>query len=207
MCGGVVVEIWLWQALYRRGLARASLAEHKGMLVVHTAALHAQALLTVSRVRFRVRFQAVKVPIFGGFPVENPTNKATASKALLRGISLSEYGSEGFRVRLRRSSEYGSVAYLVEKPTRETRAEQYSDTVLSSGRPTWAIQTSQEGANCTLGSTTLRLVGFSLRIQKGVATLLCQHTRREFEGTFPQTFSAPLKKDWIPPKEWNLPSS
>ena len=25
------------------------------------------------RVRFRVRFQAVKVPIFGGFPVENPT--------------------------------------------------------------------------------------------------------------------------------------
>ena len=30
------------------------------------------------RVRFRVRFPAVKVPIFGGFPVENPTNKATA---------------------------------------------------------------------------------------------------------------------------------
>ena len=32
------------------------------------------------RVRLRVRFQAVKVPIFGGFPVESPTNKATASK-------------------------------------------------------------------------------------------------------------------------------
>ena len=32
------------------------------------------------RVRFRVRFQAVKVPIFGGFPVENPTKRATASK-------------------------------------------------------------------------------------------------------------------------------
>ena len=32
------------------------------------------------RVRFRVRFQPVKVPIFGGFPVENPSNKATASK-------------------------------------------------------------------------------------------------------------------------------
>ena len=31
------------------------------------------------RVRFRVQFQAVKVPIFGGFPAENPTNKATAS--------------------------------------------------------------------------------------------------------------------------------
>ena len=32
------------------------------------------------RVRFRVRFPAVKVPMFGGFPVENPTNKATAPK-------------------------------------------------------------------------------------------------------------------------------
>ena len=73
----------------------------------------------------------MKVPIFGGFPVENPTKKANRLKALLRGISLSEYGSEGFRVRLRRLSEYGSVAYLVERPTRETRAEQYSDTVLS----------------------------------------------------------------------------
>ena len=85
------------------------------------------------RVRFRVRFQAAKVPICGGFPVENPTKKATASKALLRGISLSEYGAEGFRVRLRRLSEYGSVAHFVERPTRETRAEQYSDTVLWSG--------------------------------------------------------------------------
>ena len=82
------------------------------------------------RVRFRVRFQAVKVPIFGGFPVESPTKKVNRLKALLRGISLSEYGSERFRVRLRRLSEYGSVAYLVERPTRETRAEQYSDTVL-----------------------------------------------------------------------------
>ena len=82
------------------------------------------------RVRFLVRFQAVKVPIFGGFPVENPTKKANRLKALLRAISLSEYGLEGFRVRLRGLSEYGSVAYLVERPTRETRAEQYSDTVL-----------------------------------------------------------------------------
>ena len=57
--------------------------------------------------------------------------KQTRVKALLRGISLSEYGSEGFRVRLRRLSEYGSVAYLVERPTRETQAEQYSDTVLN----------------------------------------------------------------------------
>ena len=71
-----------------------------------------------------------KVPIFGGFPVENPTQKANRLKALLRGISLSEYGSEVFRVRLRRLSEYGSVAYLVERPTWETRAEQYSDIVL-----------------------------------------------------------------------------
>ena len=65
------------------------------------------------RVRFRVRFQTVKVPIFGGFPVENPTKKANRLKALLRAISLSEYGSEGSRVRLRGLSEYGSVAYLV----------------------------------------------------------------------------------------------
>ena len=72
----------------------------------------------------------MKVPIFGGFPVENPTNKATTSKPNLRGISLSEYGSDLFRVRLRRLSEYGSDAYLVERPTRETQAEQYSDTVL-----------------------------------------------------------------------------
>ena len=56
--------------------------------------------------------------------------KQTALKALLRGISLSEYGSEGFRVRLRGLSEYGSVAYLVERPTQETQGEQYSDTVL-----------------------------------------------------------------------------
>ena len=82
------------------------------------------------RVRFRVRFQMMKVPLFGGFPVENPTNKATASKLFLKAISLSEYGSEGFRVRLRSLSEYGSVAYLLERPTRETRTEQYSDTVL-----------------------------------------------------------------------------
>ena len=79
----------------------------------------------------RVRFQAVKVPIFFGFPVESPTKKANHLKALLRGISLSGYGSERFQVRLRRLSEYGSVAYLVERPTRETRAEQYSDTVLN----------------------------------------------------------------------------
>ena len=72
----------------------------------------------------------MKVSIFGGFPVENPTQKATGLKGVLTAISLSEYGSEGFRVRLRRLSEYGSVAYLVERPTRETQAEQYSDTVL-----------------------------------------------------------------------------
>ena len=83
------------------------------------------------RVRFRVRFQVAKVPIFGGFPVENPTKTANLLKALLRGISLSEYGSEGSRVRLRGLSKYGSVAYLVERPTRETQAEQYSDTGLS----------------------------------------------------------------------------
>ena len=82
------------------------------------------------RVRVRVRFQAVKVPILAGFPVESPTKKANRLNALPRRISLSEYGLERFRVRLRRLSECGSVAYLVERPTQETQAEQYSDTVL-----------------------------------------------------------------------------
>ena len=77
----------------------------------------------------------MKVPIFSGFPVENPTKKANRLKALLRGVSLSEYGSERFRVRLRGLSEYGSVAYFVERPTRETQAEQYSDTVLRNPGP------------------------------------------------------------------------
>ena len=45
---------------------------------------------------------------------------------------MPEYGSEGFRVRLRRLSEYGSVACLFERPTRETQAEQYSDNALKS---------------------------------------------------------------------------
>ena len=53
----------------------------------------------------------MKVSIFGGFLVESPTKKATGLKGVLRAISLCEYGSEGFRVRLRRLSEYGSVAY------------------------------------------------------------------------------------------------
>ena len=47
---------------------------------------------------------------------------------------MSKYGSdssEGFRVRLSRLSEYGSVAHLVERPKRETQAEQYSDTTPS----------------------------------------------------------------------------
>ena len=70
------------------------------------------------RVQFRVRFQAVKVSIFGGFPVENPTKKANRPKALLRAISLSEYGSEVFRVRLRGLSEYGSVACFPKGPFR-----------------------------------------------------------------------------------------
>ena len=43
---------------------------------------------------------------------------------------MSEHGSEGFRVRLRRLSEYGSVACLVERPTQKTQAEQYLDTAL-----------------------------------------------------------------------------
>ena len=56
--------------------------------------------------------------------------RSNCLKALLRGISLSEYPSEGFRVRLSRLSKYVSVAFLVERPTREPQAKQYSDTVL-----------------------------------------------------------------------------
>ena len=59
-----------------------------------------------------------------------PNRQSNRLKALLRGISLSEYGLEGLLVRLRRLSEYGCVAYLVERPTRETQAEQYSNTAL-----------------------------------------------------------------------------
>ena len=43
---------------------------------------------------------------------------------------MSKYGVEGFRVRLRTLSKYGSVTYLAKRPTRETHSEQYSDTVL-----------------------------------------------------------------------------
>ena len=71
------------------------------------------------RARSGVWLQAVKVPIFVRF-------------ALLRGASLSKYASEGFRivVRLRRLSDYGSVAHIFERPIRETQAKQYSDTAL-----------------------------------------------------------------------------
>ena len=51
------------------------------------------------RVRFRVRSQAAKVPIFGGFPVENPTDKAAASQ-LFQGEILCPST-------VRRGSEYG----------------------------------------------------------------------------------------------------
>ena len=71
-----------------------------------------------------------EIACFRWIPTWEPNSQAIRLKALLSGISLSEYGSEGFRVRLRRLSEYGSVAYLVERPTRETQAEQYSDTAL-----------------------------------------------------------------------------
>ena len=51
--------------LSRKGIARYGGVSRTGPLSV--------------RVRFRVRFQVVKVPIFGGFPVESP---ATDSKLL-----------------------------------------------------------------------------------------------------------------------------
>ena len=45
------------------------------------------------------------------------------SQGFAKGMSLSEHDSEGL-------CESGSVAYSVERPTWETQAEQYSDTVL-----------------------------------------------------------------------------
>ena len=55
---------------------------------------------------------------------------------------------------MRRLSEYGSVAYLVETPTRETRAEQYSDTVLQKVRypPRLAFSFAQTHLTDTLRS-------------------------------------------------------
>ena len=82
------------------------------------------------RVRFRVRFQVVNVPIFGEFWLGNPTKKATASKLFSWKSLCPSTVRMGFWVRSRRLSEYGSVAYLAERPTRETQAEQYSDTTL-----------------------------------------------------------------------------
>ena len=51
------------------------------------------------RVRFCVRFQAVKVSIFGGFPVGNPTKKATSQSS-----SKGEFLCPST---VRRGSEYG----------------------------------------------------------------------------------------------------
>ena len=73
-------------------------------------------------------------PNFRWIPTWEPNQQGNRLNALLRRISLFEYGSEGFRVWLRRLSEYGSVAYLVGRPTWETQAEQYSDTVLKRHR-------------------------------------------------------------------------
>ena len=84
----------------------------------------------VSELRFLVQFQAVKVPIFGGFPVENPTQKATTSKLFKGEFLCPSTVRRGFQLRLTRLSEHGSVACLVERPTWETQAEQYSDTIL-----------------------------------------------------------------------------
>ena len=107
----------------------------------------------------------MKVPIFGGCPVENPTKKANRLEALLRGISLSEYGSERFRVRLRRLSEYGSVASLVERPTRETRAKQYSDTVLIKPQSCSAIVASAPFSSSDVASSAHAAVVASFLLQ------------------------------------------
>ena len=57
------------------------------------------------RVRFRVRFQAGKLPIFGGFPGENPTKKANGLKGSSKG---------NFFVQVR----FGEVSSTVEEVVR-----------------------------------------------------------------------------------------
>ena len=69
------------------------------------------------RVWFRVRFQAVKVPIFSGFPVGSPTDKATASKLSKVEFLCPSMVRSGFRARLSWLSEYGSVACLLRRKT------------------------------------------------------------------------------------------
>ena len=77
---------------------------------------------------------------------------------------MSEYGSEGFRVRLRGLSEYGSVAYLVERPTRETRAEQYSDTFLNSLAVFHRFSSKEDAGNRFMHFAPLSEVGFSTTV-------------------------------------------
>ena len=76
------------------------------------------------RVRFRVRFQAVKVQ----FPVHSQL-RTQLERQLPQSSSK---GNFFVRVQLTRLSEYSSVAYSVERPTWETRTQQYSDIVLVS---------------------------------------------------------------------------
>ena len=61
--------------------------------------LRLQILGTLSvRLRFRVRVQAVKVPIFGAFPLENLTNKTAASKLFYPGHQTSLTTSPGKKI-------------------------------------------------------------------------------------------------------------
>ena len=61
---------------------------------------------------------------FRWIPTWQPNSQGNPHKAPLREIPLSEYSSKGFWVGLGRLSEYSSVAYLVERPIRETPTEQ-----------------------------------------------------------------------------------
>ena len=78
------------------------------------------------RARFCVRFQAVKVPI----SVDSQLRAQLRKQPPQSSSKGNFFVRVRFRVWLRSLSEYGSVAYFVERPTRETRAEQYWDTIL-----------------------------------------------------------------------------
>ena len=76
----------------------------------------------------RVRFRAVKVPILVGSDLGTQLTKQSPQSS----CNFVRVRFRGFQVRLRRLSEYGSVAYFVERLTWETQAEQYLGTGLLS---------------------------------------------------------------------------
>ena len=78
MCSAVDRDSWR----NRQTRPLCLISRDMGGRVVGSLSCHeSQEVSETVRVRFRVWFQAVKILIFGGFPVESPTNKATTSSS------------------------------------------------------------------------------------------------------------------------------